>query len=448
MEDLGKPAVMLLNKDFEADAKSAASVRKLPGLRLVLTNIPCEIPDAEDIRVGVEALFDHLVLAMTRPLTAEEKSPKLKEVEKPSRVVFKGNLEEVNRFFYKRGWANATPIIPPTEEAVKEMLTGTDLPADHVVAKIPTRAGKATVEKIAVNAVMAGALPIHMPVLIAGVQAMTEGPIKVDCYNASVASFAPFWIINGPIRNDLRVNSGQSLLGSENIANAAIARTMVLLIRNIGGVRPGLEDMSSFGHEGKYSMAIGENEEDSPWNPLHVEYHGFNKGDSAVTLFYTTCRTFMGLFPFGFDADAILRGIIYNMPNTWGATCLILNPGTAKRLAEAGWTKKEVVSFIMEYARMPAYAHWEGAVPGGNFSSYAPREKVPLGPEFSMAKLRPGWLRVVVAGGTVNNYNAMVFSGGFNHYGNWASKKVELPANWEKLLKKYKDIVPTYASYG
>src|SRR3970282_374581 len=102
---------------------------------------------------------------LTRALGAEEAAPKAKERETPSRIVFKGRLEELNRFFYKRGWGDGLPLLPPTEDAVREMLTGTDLPPEHVVAKIDPRQGKATVEKIAVNAVMAGGTrrPLSLP---------------------------------------------------------------------------------------------------------------------------------------------------------------------------------------------------------------------------------------------------------------------------------------------
>ena len=110
---------------------------------------------------------------MTKPLTAEETSPK-QQTGKTPRVAFKGSLQEVNRFYYSKGWTDGLPIIPPTAEAVAEMMTGTDLPPDHVVATIIPRKGKATVEKIAINAVMAGALPTYMPVLIAAVESLAD----------------------------------------------------------------------------------------------------------------------------------------------------------------------------------------------------------------------------------------------------------------------------------
>lgn len=142
---MNKPVVALVNQGFVHDARSAASGHGMPGVRVVLEPIPCECTVIADIEAGVSAVMDDIIAALTKPLTSEEKSPKPK-VEKPTRIIFKGNLIEVNQFFYKRGWTDGLPIIPPTEEAVAEMLTGTDLPADHVVAKLIPRLGKATIE--------------------------------------------------------------------------------------------------------------------------------------------------------------------------------------------------------------------------------------------------------------------------------------------------------------
>ena len=165
------------------------------------------------------------------------------------------------------------------------MLQGTDLPPDHVVGKIIPRLGKATVEKIAINAVMAGALPTYMPLLIAGVEALLDPESAFDTFGVSTGSWAPFWIVNGPIRHDLQINSGYGALSPGNVANAAIGRALGLIIKNIGGIRKGVEDMGVLGNPGKYTLVIAENEEGSPWEPLHVE-RGFNAQDSTVTLFF------------------------------------------------------------------------------------------------------------------------------------------------------------------
>jgi hypothetical protein len=441
VEKLGKPAVMILNRYFVDDARSGASVKELPGLRIVPTPIPTDVrvDNATAIQAGVSAVIDDLVSAMTRPLTEEEKSPTLKEAEKPARLTFKGNLKEVHRFFYKRGWTDGSPIIPPTEEEVSEMLTGTDLPPDYVVAKLPPRFGKSTIEKIAVNAVMAGCLPTYMPVLIAGVQAMADPMIKVEGFICSMASWAPLWIINGPIRHDLNINCKSGLLSHEEISNASIARAMGLIIKNICGARPGIEDMAAYGNEGKYCMTIGENEEESTWEPLHVE-HGFKKEDSAVTIYFPNSHLLMF---HNHSVESVLHGLCTNLKQTGsrGGTALLMTPGVAKKLAADGWTKQQVIAYIVEYARKPAYEH--AFSDKGGVWLRTPKERAPLDPTLSMRLFGSTELiRIVVAGGNIDQMITLSFSGG--DYGGWVTKKVELPARWDELVKKYKDIVPAY----
>ena len=444
VEERNKPAVVLTNQGFIMDARSAASGKGMPGVRIVPETIPCECTVMEDIEAGVSAVVDDIVVALTRQLTEEEKSPKPKKVEKLSRVVFKGDLQEVNQFFYKRGWTDGLSIIPPTEEAVEEMLKGTDLPADHVVGKIVPRLGKATVEKIAINAIMAGALPTYMPLLIAGVQALMDPKTNFGMWGVSTGSFAPFWIINGPVRNDINVNSGSGALSPGDIANAAIGRAMGLIIKNIGGVRKGIEDMGVLGNPMKYGMVIAENEEDSPWEPLHVE-HGFNKDDSTVTVSMSHC--YSQIWPYGMDDMGILNSVIYNIiPARRGLFCLVLPPQHARLLATKGWEKKEIKAFISEYARVPAYRHpmyW-----GIWIWAAKEKQRVPMNPMDSMPILRnPDWIRILVAGGSgifIGLLVGVIVEG--TDMG-WVTKKVELPVNWDKLVKKYKDIVPTYVLY-
>ncbi len=167
VETRGKPIVVLTNTGFANDAESAARAKGFPGIRVVPTTVPCEGTIKEDIEGGIDGAMDAIIDAVLKPLTAQEASPKVKEPENPARIIFKGSLQDVNRFFYQRGWTDGLPIIPPTEEAVKEMLQGTDLPPDHFMGKLQSRGGKVTIEKIAINAVMAGCLPTYLPVLIA-----------------------------------------------------------------------------------------------------------------------------------------------------------------------------------------------------------------------------------------------------------------------------------------
>ena len=188
-------------------------------------------------------------------------------------------------------------------------MKGTDLPPDHMVAKLIPRMGKATVKKIAVNAVMAGALPIHMPVLIAAVQALSDPKTRFDTFEVSTGSWSPFFIINGPMRKDVHINCSSGALSPGNMANSAIGRAVGLIVKNIGGARKGIEDMGTIGNPGKYSLVLGENEEESPWDPLHVD-RGYKKDDNTVTVFFP--NNFSLSIPSQTSALGIADGLVWH----------------------------------------------------------------------------------------------------------------------------------------
>jgi hypothetical protein len=433
-----------VNNGFANDTESASRSKGMPVLRYIPTSVPCEASILEDIEAGVDGAFESMVSALTKPLTEEEKFPKPKEIEKPTRIIFKGSLEEVNRFFYQRGWTDGLPILPPTEEAVADMLTGTDLPPDHLLGKLESRLGKATIEKIAINAVMAGALPTYMPVLIAGTKLLLEserGFMGFTTFGFSTGSWSPFWIINGPIRNEIHVNHSSGAFSPGNIANAAIGRAMGLIIKNIGGVRKGVEDMGVMGNPMKYSMVIAENEEDSPWQPLHVEY-GYKREESTITVSYP--QTYIQHWPYGSDAEGILRAVVDHIIRSMHYT-IILTPPHAKNLAREGWTKEDIRGFISEYARIPG-SHFNNIpiIGGGRPGLY--KGKIAARDKDTVALIRdPRFIRIIVGGGP-GAFIAHTVGGGATP-GMKQTQKIELPANWDKLVKKYKSIVPTYAKY-
>jgi hypothetical protein len=439
IEDKNTPTVTIAFEHFVNDALSAASSRGMPVIRVVPETIVSESTVMEDIEAAITAVADDMINALTRSLTAEEKSPKQREPEHPARIVFKGSLQEVNRFFYQRGWTDGLPIIPPTEEVVAEMLTGTDLPADHLVTELEPRRGKATVERIAVNAAMAGALPTYMPLLIAGAQALAANPAS-GMMAASTGSFSPFWLINGPISKDIHVNSSFGAMSPGNIANATIGRAMGLITKNIRGVRKQIEDMGVLGNPGKYTMVAAENEEFSPWEPMHVE-HGFQKEDSTITL--TFPQSFQQMVPFGTDDKGILGTVINSItPARMGVFGLVLTPAHAKSLADSGWTKKKIKEYIIENAHVPMdqLKQFGPGVRGSIFIDISEDQ----GDSFSIFRITqrdPEPVQVYVFGG----------------FGSWMGflqggpqpvmKKAELPGNWDTLVAQYKNIVPSYVRY-
>lgn len=416
IEDFGTPVAVLVNRGFLNDAYSAASGKGMPNIRPVAESVDCEATVLPEIESNINAVMDDIITALTKPLTQEEKAPK-KDTEQLSRIVFKGSLEEVNRFFYRRGWSDGLPIIPPTEEAVAEMLTGTDLAPDHVVTKIIPRMGKATVEKIAVNAVMAGALPTYMPVLIAAVQAIMEKKARFDTFEVSTGSWAPMLAINGPVRTDINLNCSSGMLSPGNIANTAIGRALGLIVKNIGGARKAVEDMGVIGNPMKYSLVVGEHEEESPWEPLHVN-RGCRKEDSALTIFCP--NSFMQSIPFETSAQGIADMLV-----DYGATpisCFILIPSWAKALAREGWTKQRLIEYVVQ-----------------NTKATFGKPRLP--------QIKPEDIIIVVAGGPGSFTAFMRSVGGSMMNNEFITKKIELPKNWHNLVAKYKNIVPNYVRY-
>jgi len=424
------------------DGRSAASNKGMPTVHIVSETVPCECNIKEAADAGIHAAMAGIVDALTKSLSAEEQAPQRKERAKPSRFAFKGQLEEFNRFFYKRGWGDGLPLMPPTDAAVREMLTGTDLPPEHLVAEIEPRHGKATVERIAVNAVMAGALPAHLPILIACAEALADPRAHLGAYGTSTGSWMPFWIINGPVRHDIRVNFSSGAMSPGDIANAAIGRAMGLVIKNIGGVRKAIEDMGVYGNPGKYSCVIGENEENSPWEPLHVE-QGLARGDSAVTLFFPNC--YSQIWQYGSDDRGILNTFIYNLqPGRGGLSCLMMTPHHARTLAGKGWTKPMIKKFVCEFGRVPAYRH-PSSHEGGGWTIRRPETVAPGAMDPVAIIPNPDLIKVLVAGGP----GAFLgFACGSGMVGaDFVTKKVSLPANWSKLVAKYRNLVPAYEKY-
>jgi hypothetical protein len=440
--------VVLANQDFVNDGRSASSSKGMPSVKVVPETVPCECSEQDIADAGVRAAMPAIVDALTKQLSAEEADPSsvksAKEAEKQARTVFSGRLDEVNRFFYKRGWGDGLPIVPPTEAAVEEMLTGTDLPPDHVVGRLVPRSGYATVEKIAVNAVMAGALPVHMPVLIACVEACLEEKGRFSTYNVSTGSWAPCWMINGPIRHDIRVNSGSGALSPGDIANAAIGRAMGFVIKNIGGARKAIEDMGVLGNPGKYSMVLAENEEDSPWAPLHVDNSSgvdYGKDSNTVTLFFPNCYT--QILPYGSHDKGILQGLMYNLQGgRGGMTTFLLTPTHAQILARAGWTKQGVKNFIAEFGRVEAHRH---RAYHDDSMAYGRPYMTPFNSTDTMSVISdPKFIEIVVAGGGGAFMGILCSSANSENY---VTRKISLPKNWAKLVAKYKTWVPAYERY-
>ncbi len=195
--------------------------------------------------------------------------------------------DDVAEFMFDQGFSDGLPLVPPTPERVLRMLGGTHRDPQDVIATVPPNMGVATVEKIAINAVMAGCKPEYLPVIIAAVEAVCTDEFNIHGVTATTMGAAPVMVVNGPIREKIGMNAGLGALGAGNRANATIGRALRLVVRNVGGAATGGVERSCLGNPMKFTMCFAEHEERSPWPALHVE-RGFEPEDSVVTVFAMT----------------------------------------------------------------------------------------------------------------------------------------------------------------
>jgi hypothetical protein len=261
-------------------------------------------------------------------------------------------------FMMERGWGDGLPMIPATAERVLAMIAGAGRPADDLVAILPPRLGRATVERVAVNAVLAGALPEHFPVILAAVEAVAEPAFNLQAIQTTTHPCSPLIIVNGPIAARLGINGAGNALGQGHRANAVIGRALRLLLQNTGGARPGSEDRATQGHPGKYSYCVAENEAASPWEPLSVE-RGFPAGVSTVTV----CAS-EGPHNINDHGSATPEGILTTVAGTaatvgsnniylGGEPLVVLGPEHAATVAGGGWSKADFKRALWERAQVP-----------------------------------------------------------------------------------------------
>lgn len=259
------------------------------------------------------------------------------------------DLWAINEFFEEKGWSDGLPIIPPTEERVVQMLSAAQRNPQDVIGTVPPRWAPATVEKVAINAVMAGCLPQYMPLLISATEAITDPKLNLYALQATTGGPAVMLIVNGPIRKQLNINGGSNALGEGWRANATIGRCIRLMQRNIGGSYPGTTCKATLGWPGKYSMCIAENEEANPWEPLHVE-RGFDPNQSTVTAISADASMRASDLDSS-KAVGVLTNFAQKMEGPSGPEAImVICPEHAKIIADDGFSKRDVQKFIWERA--------------------------------------------------------------------------------------------------
>ncbi len=321
-------------------------------------------------------------------------------------------LEDEIEACFERGWTDGLPVVPPTAARVLRMLTGTSRAPDELVGIIPPNNVECTVEKVAINAVMAGCKPEYLPVVLAAIEAACLEEFCMQGVLATTYFSGPVIIVNGPIARAIGMNSGLNALGQGNRANATIGRAVQLVIRNIGGGEPGGIDRATLGNPGKYTFCFAEREYDTPWESLAVQ-RGFAPNVSTVTLFagdgVQSVMDQLSRTPESLARSlaASLRSVAHTKL-TLADTLLVISPEHSRVFEEAGWPKQRLYQELMALLQIPSGDMVRGA---HGIAEGIPNERIT--DRALISKFRPGGLHLVRAGGNAGLFSAII--------GGWAA---------------------------
>ncbi len=323
-----------------------------------------------------------------------------------SRRIALGDEEDVEEAMFARGWSDGLPLVPPTEERVLRMLDGTARDPQEVVGLVPPALAAATVEKIAINAVMAGCKPEYLPVVLAAVEAALDERFAMHGVLATTQFAGPVVVVNGPVRRHIGMNAKGNALGQGNRANSSIGRALQLVIRNIGEGRPQEVDRATLGNPGKLGYCFAEDEEGSCWEPLSVE-RGIKPGISAVTVFA------------GFGLQGVVdqksrepESLARSMAESLKAiqsvklapacdALLVICPEHERTFRNAGWSKARLYEELYRLCEIPGEELVAGAkgIAEGGPPSLAGK---------TVNKFRPGGLMIIRAGGGAGMFSGII----------------------------------------
>jgi hypothetical protein len=431
VERLGIPTAPVVTQRFEELVKTISYKKGMPKQRFTFVPHPVAGRPPELCRKYMEGndpstgkpIVQELIAALTMPLTAEEKRTGFLSRPPHTRLLDPDFPANLTRLFHESGWTDGLPVVLPTEERVAEMLKGTSHAPDEIVGTMrpspPHEAWEYSVEMVAVNAVMAGAKPEYLPVILA------LASTGVTSLFSSTTSFARMMIVNGPIREEIKMNSGLGAMGPFSEANASIGRAWTLISKNLGGGgTPGETYLGSQGNNLNYNnLCFAEKEESLPtgWKPLHVQ-KGYKPGESVVSAF-----TGWSVLDFGGFASPhhqfirqMLTAFFYSGTGSGSQATLLLDPITAKDLRndEGFDTKEKLSQWLVENGLTPASRYWrrrddemkkakEGVEPFASWLKYPEDAFIPVS---SFRSEMP--IEIVVVGGETN---AFLMAGDFRY---------------------------------
>jgi len=455
-EQSGIPGVVVTNPGFDEQVRNSAQDSGIPSLQVALYPDPFDLEtDAQLREKSVKIVVPQIVDALTKPVTASKGSVAIGDSRE---IVFTGTVDQINRYFTDKGWSDGMSITPPTKENVEEFLKYTDYAPDQEIAVLPVANLRATPWNIAVNGVMAGCRPEHMPILIAAAQAIADPAFRYANNGGSTHSFTNFFWVNGPLARQLGIDHGQGLIA--HWVNSVIGRVMSLIERNIAGFRIKETQMGSFGKQ--LSWVLAEDEvamSKLGWEPHHVE-KGFAKNANTLSAGNSTLWG-RNLIPSTSDPKTLMQIMAYGMVNTEAFASgftgqsrryALIEPGVAKILAEGGYTKQSLRQDLMKTGRKITYEAVFSQV-HGSFGPVYNSFEVELQKALKNKNTKkgmlppwyprfPGWENIettpairqvefIVCGDPARN-KAQILAGGPGS----AIKEIKLPAKWNELMAK------------
>jgi hypothetical protein len=368
----GKPAVIIAADGFGEDVKSTAQAFGLTHVEYATVARPFSNLTEEQARQQTEVVADDVARLLTvgKSRASDAADPSAGEEDVPDVLEFHDSsegtaFEEFNRMFLDRDWGDGFPLWPPTPERVGPLIEATGRPASDVVCYLPPGNGTATIEKVAVNAAMAGCTGPEMPVLLAALRAISNYyPMSTRTALMSTSAHAPMVLVNGPIARELGINGGRGCIGPgrNNKVNLRIGRALALCLRTVARWRPGVMDLDSQGTTRKNIVVVAENEDESPWEAYHVNV-GFRPDDNVVTVFFTGGEWDVCIQGH-VDADQLARSIAIHCAGVFGigyltsgvsserlegvphGRLLLMSPEHAIPLSEGGYTKRSFERYL------------------------------------------------------------------------------------------------------
>jgi hypothetical protein len=455
-EKLGIPGVVVTAPGFDNQARAEGIDHGVPSLQVAVYPGPFDIHSKTQLQENSKKLVvPQVIQALTKPITATA----IAIPDSKREITFTGSLDAINRHFTDQQWSDGLAIVPPTTGRIREFLKYTDYSPDEEIAVLPSSNLRATPWNIAANAVMAGCRPEHMPILIGAVKAMADPAFRLTMSGGSTHSFTNFYIVNGPLARQLRIDHGQGLIAHST--NQVIGRALSLIERNIAGYRIKETQMGSFGKT--QSWILAEDEEalnKMGWQPYHVE-KGFSQEVSTISAATSTVWG-QNLIPASSDPKAVMQLLAYGVTHGESFASgmidsrkyLMLTPGVAQMLASGGHTKRSLIDDVAENARRITYEWNFSKVHGsygrvmGSFENELARtmrepgaERGKLPPWYPKSPgweeivttptVTPGRLQIIVCGDP-NRNKAQTLAGGMGG----AIKEIRLPSNWDELMKK------------